>query len=98
MSAAILDAADELAHRAIPRGEFDEARFAARIAQSADPLNEAGWRLELEAALRAGNAAEFSRVVDDLYARPGGGDPDYELDEATQQLIDSAPAKLAGSR
>lgn len=98
MSAAILDAADELAHRALPRGEFDEARFAARIAQSADPLNEAGWRLELEAALRAGNAAEFSRVVDDLYARPGGGDPDYELDEATQQLIDSAPAKLAGSR
>lgn len=98
MIAAILDAADELAHRALRRGEFDQARFAARIAQSADPLNEAGWRLELEAAMRAGSAAEFSRVVDELYARPGGGDPDYELDEATQQLIDSAPAKLAGSR
>ncbi len=98
MIAAILDAADELAHRALRRGEFDQARFAARIAQSADPLNEAGWRLELEAAMRAGSAAEFSRVIDELYARPGGGDPDYELDEATQQLIDSAPAKLAGSR
>ncbi len=98
MIAAILDAADELAHRALRRGEFDQARFAARIAQSADPLNEAGWRLELEAAMRAGSAAEFSRVIDELYARPGGGDPDYELDEATQQLIDSAPAKLVESR
>lgn len=98
MIAAILDAADELAHRALRRGEFDQARFAARIAQSADPLNEAGWRLELEAAMRAGSAAEFSRVIDELYARPGGGDPDYELDEATQQLIGSAPAKLVESR
>lgn len=98
MIAAVLDAADELAHRALRRGEFDQARFAARIAQSADPLNEAGWRLELEAAMRAGSPAEFSRVVDELYARPGGGDPDYELDDATQQLIDSAPAKLVNAR
>lgn len=98
MIAAVLDAADELAHRALRHGEIDQARFAARIAQSADPLNEAGWRLELEAAMRAGSAAEFSRVVDELYARPGGGDPDYELDEATQVLIDAAQVKLAGSR
>lgn len=98
MIAAVLDAADELAHRALRHGEIDQARFAARIAQSADPLNEAGWRLELEAAMRAGSAAEFARVVDELYARPGGGDPDYELDEATQILIDSAQIKLTGSR
>lgn len=98
MIAAVLDAADELAHRALRHGEIDQARFAARIAQSADPLNEAGWRLELEAAMRAGSATEFSRVVDELYARPGGGDPDYELDEATQQLIDAAQTKLAGTR
>lgn len=98
MIAAVLDAADELAHRALRHGEIDQARFAARIAQSADPLNEAGWRLELEAAMRAGSATEFSRVVDELYARPGGGDPDYELDEATQRLIDAAQTKLAGTR
>ena len=48
--------------------------------------------------MRAGSATQCARVVDELYARPGGGDPDYELDEATQRLIDAAQTKLAGTR
>ncbi|MFT4284321.1 MAG: LysM peptidoglycan-binding domain-containing protein [Protaetiibacter sp.] len=98
MIALILDAADELASRALRRSDYDQARFAARIAQAADPLNELGWRLELRAAMQAGDVGEFNRVIDDLYARVGGTDPNYELDDTTQELVDLAHQKLTGIR
>lgn len=98
MIALILDAADELASRALRRSDYDQARFAARIAQAADPLNECGWRLELRTAMQAGDVSEFNRVVDDLYARVGGTDPNYELDDTTQELVDLAHQKLTGIR
>jgi hypothetical protein len=56
----ILDAADELAHRALHAGEHSQAPFAARMAQATDPLNEAGWRLEIETALKAGDTEAFT--------------------------------------
>lgn len=67
MRAAILDTADELTHRALRTGKFDAARFAARIAQSADPLNEAGWRLEIETALSNGDVDAFNKIIDAMY-------------------------------
>ncbi|WP_025104770.1 LysM peptidoglycan-binding domain-containing protein [Microbacterium paraoxydans] len=93
MLAAIMDAADELAHRALQVGDHTQARFAARIAQTTDPLNEAGWRLEIEAAMKAGDVEAFNRVVDEMIDRVG---EDVELDEATQKLIDDAHAQMPG--
>ncbi|WP_047520615.1 LysM peptidoglycan-binding domain-containing protein [Microbacterium sp. ZOR0019] len=93
MLAAIMDAADELAHRALQVGDHTQARFAARIAQATDPLNEAGWRLEIEAAMKAGDVDAFNRVVDEMIDRVG---EDVELDEATQRLIDDAHAQMPG--
>ena len=87
MIAAVMDAADELGRRALDERDSDQARFAARVAQSVDPLNEAGWRTELRAAMQTGDTDEFRRIVDAMYARVGGTDPDYELDEETQDLV-----------
>ncbi|WP_160173265.1 AfsR/SARP family transcriptional regulator [Microbacterium sp. CH12i] len=93
MRAAILDAADELTHRALRTGRLDDARFAARIAQSADPLNEAGWRLEIETAMSNGDVDAFNKIIDAMYEVIG---TDVDIDDATQQLIDDAHAKLPG--
>ena len=98
MRAAVLDAADVLAARAIEAGDLGEAREAARVAQVVDPLNEAGWRLALQVAIEAGDAAEFDRVVDELYARLGADDPNYRLDARTQELVDTAQARFDGAR
>lgn len=98
MIALILDAAEELASRALRRSDYVQARFAAHIAQAADPLNEAGWRLELRVAMQAGDVGEFNRVIDDLYSRVGGTDPSYELDDTTQELLELAQQKLTGIR
>jgi DNA-binding SARP family transcriptional activator len=88
MIAAVLDTANELASRALTAHDLATARFAAHIAQTADPLNEAGWRIQLRIAARTGDRAEFDRILDDLYTRLGSDDPDYELDDITQQLVD----------
>lgn len=93
MRAAILDAADELTHRALATGKFDDARLAARIAQSADRLNEAGWRLEIETAMAAGDVDAFNTIVDAMFEVVG---VDAEIDDATQQLLDDAHEKLPG--
>lgn len=93
MRAAILDAADELTHRALATGKFDDARLAARIAQSADRLNEAGWRLEIETAMAAGDVDAFNTIVDAMFEVVG---VDADIDDATQQLLDDAHAKLPG--
>lgn len=93
MRAAILDAADELTHRALATGKFDDARLAARIAQSTDRLNEAGWRLEIETAMAAGDVDSFNTIVDAMFEVIG---VDTEIDAATQQLLDDAHEKLPG--
>lgn len=93
MRAAILDAADELTHRALATGKFDDARLAARVAQSADRLNEAGWRLEIETAMATGDVDAFNSIVDTMFEVIG---VDTEIDDATQQLLDDAHEKLPG--
>jgi DNA-binding SARP family transcriptional activator/LysM repeat protein len=95
MIAAVLDTADELADRALAAHDHATARFAARIAQSVDPLNEAGWRIHLRVVAQTGDQAEFDRVLDDLYTQVGGADPDYEIDQATQDLVDQVTAQDA---
>ena len=94
MIAAIMDAAEELGNRALEARNASLARYAARIEQAVDPLNEAGWRIELRAALQAGDTEGFYAVIDDLYARVGADDPDYEVDDDTQTLIDRANHKI----
>ena len=93
MRAAILDAADELTHRALQTGKFSNARLGARIAQSADPLNEAGWRLEIETAMTAGDVDAFNSIVDAMFDVIG---VDQDADQETLQLIDEARSKLRG--
>ncbi|GAB6855954.1 LysM peptidoglycan-binding domain-containing protein [Microbacterium xylanilyticum] len=93
MRQAIVDAAAELAHRALGSSRFDDARTAARAAQAADPLVETGWRLEIETAMKAGDADAFNRVVEEMYERIG---TDTELDDETVELIDAAHKVLPG--
>lgn len=95
MRQAIVDAADELAHRAIASGRYDEARTSARAAQAADPLIETGWRLEIEAALKSGDADAFNAVVEEMYARIGTEQP---LDDETLDLLDEAHKVLPGAK
>jgi LysM repeat protein len=90
MIAAVMDAADELARRALEIRDVNQARYAAGIAKAVEPLNEAGWRTELRAAMQDRDVDEINRIVDEMYARVGGGDPDYELDEETAELVDAA--------
>ncbi|CAM5534236.1 LysM peptidoglycan-binding domain-containing protein [Leifsonia shinshuensis] len=89
MIASVMDAADELARRALAAHDRDQARYAAKIAQAVDPLNEAGWRAEMRAALQAGDMDGFRSIVDDMYARVGGDDPEYEPDLETEELVSS---------
>lgn len=90
MIAAVMDAADELARRALEIRDVNQARYAAGIAKAVEPLNEAGWRTELRAAMQDRDVDEINRIVDEMYARVGGGDPDYELDDETAELVDAA--------
>jgi hypothetical protein len=97
MIAAVMDAADELGRRSLKAHDADQARYAAHVAQSVDPLNEAGWRTELRAAMQAGDVEEFHRIIDNLYARVGGTDADYELDDETQELVNSGTGDMANA-
>ena len=94
MIAAIMDASDELGNRALEERNAPLARYAARIEQAVDPLNEAGWRIELRAALQTGKTDDFHTVLNDLFTRVGGHDPDYEVDANTQTLIDHAHQRV----
>jgi hypothetical protein len=94
MIATIMDTADVLADRALRAQNASLARYAARIQQAVDPLNEAGWRIELRTALHTGDLETFHTVLEDLYARVGGDDPDYEVDDDTQALIDQANQRM----
>jgi DNA-binding SARP family transcriptional activator len=94
MIAAIMDAANELGDRALTSHNAPLVRFAARIQQAVDPLNEAGWRIEMKAALQAGDIDTFHAVLEDLYARVGGDDPDYDVDDDTRALIERANQRI----
>ena len=94
MIAAIMDAANELGTRALTSRNASLVRFAAHIQQAVDPLNEAGWRIELKAALQAGAIDTFNVVLEDLYARVGGNDPDYDVDDDTRALIERANQRI----
>ncbi len=85
--AAILDTAEALADRVLRVGDLSLIHIAARTARMADPLNELSWQIELKAAAATSNSREVERIIDDLYSTAGAGDPDYEPDEATTQLI-----------
>jgi LysM repeat protein len=93
MMAAVMDAANELGTRALQSSNYSLARFAAHIQQSVDPLNEAGWRIELRAALQSRNLDLFHSIIDQMRARVGGNDPTYEFDDETQHLIDGVRGK-----
>lgn len=93
MHAAILDAADELTSRALAAGDINNARLAGRMAQSSDPLNEAGWRMEIRAAMASNDKAAFNEIIDQMYARVVGAS-DVELDESTQHLIAAGTNQL----
>lgn len=86
----VLDVADELAHRALQGSDHSTVRFAAHVAKAIDPLNEAGWRIELQLAIATADVDGFDRVLDDLYAHLGSHVPGYTLDDATQTIVDHA--------
>ncbi|HEX4400151.1 MAG TPA: hypothetical protein VHZ98_02365 [Galbitalea sp.] len=94
MIAALMDAADELGNRALDTRNTSLARYAARVEQAVDPLNEAGWRIELRAALQVADLDGFHAILEDLYARVGGDDPDYDVDDETRILIDQANQRI----
>ena len=85
--AAILDTAETVADRGLRTHDLRLTRLAVRTARTADPLNELSWQIELRAAIAKVDAREIERIIDDLYATAGAGDPNYELDAATNDLI-----------
>lgn len=47
--------------------------------------------------MQAGDVEEFHRIVDNLYARVGGADAEYELDDETQELVNSGTGDMANA-
>lgn len=92
--AGVLDAAENLGARALDIRNAALTRLAANAARLIDPLSEVGWRIELRAARERGNAAEVERIVRDLLATVGFGEPDYQPDPETSALIDATRAHL----
>lgn len=92
---AVLTAAAELFRRSMDIGRLSDARTAATIARSTDPLNETGWRMELTLAMRRGDPDAYTRVVAELRAALG---PIPTLDPATRHLLAHAPAALRKPR
>jgi len=89
-----MDAADELARRALEIRDGNQARYAAGVAKAVEPLNEAGWRTALRAAMQDRDTDEINRIVDEMYARVGGGDPDYELDQLMNESFAEESTRL----
>lgn len=91
MIAGVLAAASEMYTRAMGAGRLSDARTAATIARSTDPLNETGWRMELRLAMVRADPITYAQTVADLYATVGTAHP---LDTETAQLLAHAPAAL----
>lgn len=91
--AAVLDTAETLADRALATHDHRLIRVAARAARTVGPLSELGWQIELRAATDMAGSTDIERIIDDLYTTAGGGDPEYEPDAATSELI--AAGRLA---
>lgn len=94
MRQAIVDAAAELAERTLGSGDLSQARAAAQVAQSVDPLSGHGLCLELRVALKAGNEAECDRIIDALYEQIAG--TEYGLDDEAIRLVETAQQKFPG--
>lgn len=91
--AAVLDTAETLADRALLNHDHRLIRVAARAARTVEPLSELSWQIELKAATDMADSYGIERIIDDLFTKAGGGDPDYEPDAATRELI--AAGRLA---
>lgn len=91
--AAVLDTAETLADRALLTHDHRLIRVAARAARTVEPLSELSWQIELKAATDMADSRDIERIIDDLYITAGGGDPEYEPDAATSELI--AAGRLA---
>ena len=88
--AAVMDAADELAHRALEVHDGNQSRYAIGVLEAVEPPSEAGWRTELRIEIQNHDTDEMNRVVDDMCARVGGEDPDYEFSQETAEIVDAA--------
>lgn len=95
MIAAVMETAAELFRRSLAIGQLSDARTAATIARSTDPLNESGWRMELTLAMRRADPGAYGQVVAELRAALG---PTAALDPETRQLLAHAPAALRDTR
>lgn len=91
MLSAVIDAAAELFRRSLAIGQLSDARTAATIARAADPLNEAGLRMEITLALHRADPDAYRRAVADLRATLG---PLATPDPETSQLLARVPAPL----
>lgn len=96
--ATIQDVAVVVAERAIKDGDRALVKLAVRAARFADPLSELSWQIELRAAITAGTPGQVDRIVADLHAAAGHGNPDYEPDDETITLIRIARSAIPGRR
>lgn len=85
--AGVLDASEALGERALQHGDAAMTRLAAKAARFIDPLSEISWRIELRAAHARRSSADVERTVLDLYATVGAGEPDYQPDPESADLI-----------
>ena len=86
MTATIVDAAHELADRALANDDVDLARIAATIGELADPASQIPVRDRLRAENLANNAPGFEQVVARLNEQLADLD-DGQPEEETQDLI-----------
>lgn len=88
----VQDVAAVVADRAMAEGDRTLTKLAIRAARFADMFSELSWQIELRAAIPRGVAADVDRIVADLFATAGHGNPDYEPDDETISLIRDAKA------
>lgn len=88
----IQDVASIVAARAIEEEDRSLVKAAARAARFVDRYSELSWQIELRGAIPRATPAEVERIVADLYATAGHGNPDYEPDTETIMLIQTARA------
>jgi hypothetical protein len=85
MSAAIVDVAHEVAHRALTTGDIPTARLAARIGRLADPVDERPWRDAIRAEWASGMPDAVNRLIQQLHDQIES--IDQELEPETEDLI-----------
>jgi nucleoid-associated protein YgaU len=88
MTASIVDAAHELATRALATGDAATARFAATVGEMVDPASEIPIRDRLRAEDLADNPAGIDQVTTRLHLRNTVDLETSEPDEETQEILD----------